>query len=257
MKKITLVLTLSLLISLGGFLTGCNQERAIAAASAGAVELTDALTGYEFETQTYRSGTVVINYPQLISLTDNELQNSINERLRESALSNYLAGDTKELTYELDYEVMFSGSDLISIRYTGYSYMQGAAHPNTFLFTYNLDVKTQRRLQLKDLFTVSEGFVAAVRGGTICSDKHELSPEYLELVENYLNEYNTAAWMTHLTNSDTDGSENDLAVYSYLTGDSLVVSIFIPHYMGDYIELAVSCEDLEDYKTAHTIWDTL
>jgi hypothetical protein len=252
MKKAAGILLLALLISLAG----CAEESAPAAAATPAALETDEVTGYEFKTETYTSGKIVINYPQLVNLDDSEVRDSVNAIIKEGALreNNYLVTEAGAITYELDYDVMYSSFNFISIRYTGYSYVDGAAHPDNFLFTTNIDVGHQSVMRLKDLVTINAGFVEAFKGGIYCSMYQEITPEYTKAVEEALNESDTTDWIAAFKNADTDGSDNNLAVYSFLTGGSLVISVFVPHYMGDFIEIAISKEDLADYQTEHAFW---
>lgn len=261
MKIVSLMLTFYLLISSGGFLTGCVKTNRYVPAPTEETQaaMINEAAEYKFETETYTNGNIAINYPRLVNLSDSGVQNRINTIIKENALRDhdYLTGEAGNITYELTYEVTYKSSGLISIRFNGYSYVDGAAHPNNFLFTANIDVKKQKAVKLKDLIKIDAGFVDIFKSGIFSSPYADMTPEYKAALDENLNEYDTAGWIANLSNADTEGSGNNLAVYSYLTGDFLVVSVFIPHYMGDFIEIAIAYKDLAEYKTDHALWDDI
>lgn len=290
MKAVTLIFALCLLISFGGCLTGCTRSSEDepttdevlmtemdeadtvlpenkqgtensegTAAPTGKTQQAGETEEYKFETKNETSGKIDIDYPQLVNLSDKDTQNSINVIIKENAMKDkdYLISEAGEITYELNYEVMYRSFGLISIRYIGYSYVDGAAHPNNFLYTTNIDVKNQKVVELKDLININEGFVDVFKSGTYSSMFYDITPEQKEALEELLHEYDTAGWITNLTNADTNGIDNNLAVYSYLTENSLVISVSIPHVMGDFFEITINKKNLDGYKTNNVLWDDI
>ncbi len=214
---------------------------------------------YEFVTETYQKGEVSIRYPQLTGLTDSETQSAVNEMIKECALRDmvYINSEEGNVNYELDYEVTFSRGGFLSIKFPGYSNTEGAAHPTSFFYTINIDMKNQSLIRLSDLVKIDEGFAGVFRKGAYRSEYDEISPEWKQALDEYLNETDSAGWVKNLKGSDVAGDENIDGVYSYFSEDSLVISVLVPHVLGDYTELAIDYKDLAPYKTGHPLWDVV
>jgi hypothetical protein len=153
MKKSGSLLILCFILSLSSFLTGCKPksdsfaETATATVSVTAPAADDTETpiptasettpaDFTFETETYTSGAIIISYPQLTGLTDKTVQDSINGLIKDSAMRDVsVLEESANVTYEINYEVMYFGTDFFSVRFEGYSYHEGAAHPGSFLYS--------------------------------------------------------------------------------------------------------------------------
>jgi hypothetical protein len=59
--------------------------------------------------------------------------------------------------------------------------------------------------------------------------------------------------ITELKNADSPTSNTA----TYLTKDALVISVSVPHALGDHIEITLPYKDLQKYKTRSTLWDVL
>ena len=58
-----------------------------------------------------------------------------------------------ESSYEITDTVYYMSDDLISIRFNGFTYYSGSAHPMTFFFSINYDLKNYGLLEFSDIFT--------------------------------------------------------------------------------------------------------
>ncbi|HOJ10502.1 MAG TPA: DUF4163 domain-containing protein [Clostridiales bacterium] len=206
---------------------------------------------YELKTETFTYGKIAINYPQVVNMTDSAVQNNINEIIKGNALKDKdeLAKVTEEVTYELTYDVMYTSENLLSIKYEGYSFFKGAAHPNNFIYTTNIDIEKQEVLKLKDFVNIDEDFVNIFKNGKYISmGDEEITSELKAALTEELNQTDTNGWINRLNNADTAGVDNYSGVYSCLTRDSLVISIGVPHFMGDYAVFKINYEDLSKHK---------
>lgn len=101
---------------------------------------------------------VVITVPLIFDMKNKETEASINEYFLESAKKTLNSIANKEELLKLerfefisDYEVHYNEEDFLSILQKYYVYY-GGAHGNTHYVPYNLDMKTERRVTLPDLF---------------------------------------------------------------------------------------------------------
>jgi hypothetical protein len=121
-------------------------------------------TSFTFEAQTYSSDGITLRYPQIVDISDGDLQLALNEIIYDKAFMDLdeLESGTE---YELDYTVSLNTPDVISVWFDGYYYAPGAAHPALLLFAVTIDVKSVQAVTLGDLVTIDSGFAELLRGG--------------------------------------------------------------------------------------------
>lgn len=149
---------------------------------------------YDLKAETFTYGKIVINYPQVVNMIDSAVENNINEIIKRNALKDKeeLVKVTEEVTYELIYDVMYISENLLSIKYKGYSFVKGAAHPNNFMYTANIDIEKQEALKLKDLVNIDEDFVGIFKNGKYISmGDGEITPELKAALTEELNQTDT------------------------------------------------------------------
>lgn len=78
----------------------------------------------------------------------------------------------EEMNYEMEigYSVASAGEDLVSIGFSHYEFT-GGAHPNSWSFSLNYDLKNNRELQLKDLFKANSNYLKLVSDYSIADLK--------------------------------------------------------------------------------------
>ncbi|QGG48397.1 DL-endopeptidase inhibitor IseA family protein [Heliorestis convoluta] len=110
-----------------------------------------------------------ITYPQVTGLSDQALEATINQILKNEALSyrEKTLQDAKEQGFDIekiafygDYEVTYNRGGLLSIAMPQGSYMLQAAHPSNYLSAVTVDVRTGNILSLSDLFIEKEDIKA-------------------------------------------------------------------------------------------------
>ncbi|WP_312649907.1 PdaC/SigV domain-containing protein [Aminipila sp.] len=260
MKKYNVALILILALSL--CLSGCSQNKAPSEDTKKEVQKENTKkieTMYELKSERFKDKDVIINYPQLINLTDTSAQEKINEMIKNKAFLAYneMVKQGEPFSYELKYDVKYSSPELLSIRFNDYVNFTQSAHPSNSVETLNIDIKNQKVIKLSDFVNINEGFVDLFKNGKYLSPYPDQTPELMESIKNILDETDTKGWIDLLKNADSfdiySGNQ-----YSYLTKDSLVIVISVPHVMGDYAEFEINYKDLSDYKkTDNDIWKVL
>ncbi|MEC0230474.1 DUF4163 domain-containing protein, partial [Paenibacillus alba] len=102
--------------------------------------------------------------------------------------------------------------------------------------TTNIDMKKEIALKLKDLINIDEDFVIKFKKGRLKST----ILEQRDALEKHTNE----EWIEMLNNADSNESE----IKTYLTEDSLVISVEIAHVIGDHAEFEINYEDIQKNK---------
>jgi len=111
-------------------------------------------------------------YPLMTGLKNEAIQNSFNHGIREDVeneikLYSQFANEFKNSnddnaipsSFELNYQIVYQNIDYISIKFTGYVYIPGAAHGNNVLFSYNFDLKNGKEINLEDLFKPNSNYL--------------------------------------------------------------------------------------------------
>ena len=237
MKKICLLLVLLLVLTV----SGCNKNN-VKETNTNADDNkqgTSVNENYEIVKETYTSGKIAINYPQIKNLNDENKQKKINELIKAEALKiqDKYKEELDNIDLSLDYEVMYKGSDIISIRYLGLAMTKSAAYPINEINTTNIDLNKEQVLKLSDVVNIDDNFVAAFKEG-----KYKPYIEGLNLEE-------AGALHDALDNFEGNGLIDEFKqpdVKFYFTDNSLVVSAYAIHAMGDHFEMGLQFGDLGD-----------
>lgn len=199
---------------------------------------------YELIKKVYTDKNVTVNYPQLTNLGDKDKQNKINELIKAEALADFSDGTDENMDLKLDYAIRLQNEDILSIQYSGVGYYKGAAHPGNWFYTTNIDMNSGKKIKLSDLININEDFVVKFKkekriDGEL-SDDSQSNKELQSVVIEYVDNIDTDKLMTYFKQSDSRGiRENPSNTYSYLTKDSIGISISVPHALGDHAEFQI------------------
>lgn len=126
-------------------------------------------TKYQIITETYIAFNdtmdIAIRYPQIINLGDEERQIRINDLIRSEAVPGQFLDytDKRLFTLPIDYKITWQSDNLLSIQYSGVGYVEGSPHPHHFFYTTNIDIAQVKKVKLKDIVRIDEGFVEKFR----------------------------------------------------------------------------------------------
>lgn len=207
---------------------------------------------FDFEEKTYSEGTITIKYPQITGMSDNAAREKLNKIISDAALRDlsFLESGT---TYELNYKVTFNNSAVISMYFDGYSNMPGAAHPYQFLRSVTINTIKLETVPLSALASISEGFVDVLLHGKYSAMDFDMTGEYEAAIKDYITGMGNDFLLEQLRIADMGSSETS----SYLTRDALVISVSVPHVMGDHVEIYLSFNELRGYQTDNLIWQEI
>ncbi|MEJ3718591.1 DUF4163 domain-containing protein [Paenibacillus polymyxa] len=203
----------------------------------------------------YSKNGIVIKYPQITKLKDIAKQKSLNQILKTDALEglqNY-ADSNAGVHVEIDYEIKRQSERFLSVQYTGIHYMKDAAYPTHMFYTTNLDMKQASRIRLRDLVKVEKPFIELIKSGKITA----VQPEQQGLIGDFTKD----DLIQLLANADvTKGSlaEVEMELFSYLTNDSLGMSVPMAHVVGDHAEYEIRLAQIpENIRQNEELWSEL
>ncbi|MGW9527730.1 DUF4163 domain-containing protein [Paenibacillus terrae] len=210
---------------------------------------------YELIQEKYSENGIVIKYPQITKLKDTAKRKSLNQILKNEALKGlYKDGDFDSGVHvEIDYEIKRQSERFLSVQYAGIRYVKDAAYPNHMFYTTNLDMKQASKLRLSDLIKVEKPFIELIKSGKITA----VQPEQKGLIGDFTKD----DLIQSLASADvTEGSpvEAGMESFSYLTSDSLGISVPVAHAVGDHAEYEIRFAQIpENIKQNKELWSEL
>jgi hypothetical protein len=97
-----------------------------------------------------------IKYPFFTNMEDKNIENNVNEIIRQRVDSYKTFYHQDDETYKenifVTYEITKKAEDVLSLYFVISLYTEGAAHPNNLLDGVTVDLKTGKELKLKELF---------------------------------------------------------------------------------------------------------
>jgi hypothetical protein len=210
--------------------------------------------GFEFDTATYSKGGISIKYPQIKNSTDAALQDKLNKFIADAALRDLpdIKDDPTLTDYQIATTVTLNTPEVLSMYFEGYANYTPSAHPYQFLYTLTVDVEKLEPVALPQLVSIrGDDIVSVLLGGTYSTmSGYDITDEIKSSITDYLNSFDNDFWMKEFENADTAGA----STVSYLTPDSLVVSVSVPHVMGDHIEISLKFKQLWGHQTDNLLW---
>lgn len=209
------------------------------------------LDNYEISSITYieedDENNINIEYPVVFGLSDEGKQKKINELIKVEALKGYTAYYSEDrdflgrLDLDIHYNVSLESDYILSIQYYGLGELEMAPHPNKLFYTTNIDMMMGNKLRLVNIVNIKEGFINKFIDGEF----EHIGP--LD-IEPDLGEYEIYDVVEdRFVNADNMGS-----TFSYLTKDSLGISIPAGHAIGGYAEYEIKYKDIWEY-----LWDDI
>jgi hypothetical protein len=211
----------------------------------------------------YQNKDIKISYPEILDLRDINKQKMINDLIKSEALNvlKCYEGVIDVLTLDIYYKIKLKNAKLLSIEYMGYGNVKDTAHPDNLFYTTNINLVKGSRIILKDLVKINENFIKKFREGIYRKWKPDLNLELNSVINEIREGYKNEDLINYFNNADSldnIGTENQSDTYSYLTKDSLGISIGITHALGDHVEFEINYKDLtDDIRTENDVWKYL
>ncbi|THE10779.1 hypothetical protein E1I69_17710 [Bacillus timonensis] len=201
---------------------------------------------FEVDTATYENGQVTIHYPQLTNMQNKDLEQRINTLIKDDAILFLSQYQDSNAPLKMDFEVILPESDTFTVQYTG-TY-NGGMYPTHLLFTTNINFKKGEKIRLSNLFVIDETFIEALKNAKYMDweNPHEPNKEKQTAIIEYLKTYNNQDLIAAFTKADhPDPNENPYGVFSYIFNHTVVISMQVPHALGDHAEFEVDMGELE------------
>lgn len=186
---------------------------------------------------------VSITYPQIEGLGDARMQEKWNDIIRsteERAMDGWLSGgESQDDSYEVSYVVKTMTPDTLSILMNGNICEQGAAHPYSFKYTYNIDLNTGESIRLADHVDVDR-LAENLFAGTGYYVEESAADYFRERLEAIYGTPDSLARSLAGYDYAEDGSAP--YGYSYLENGKVWICMEVPHALGDYMEIELDTQ---------------
>lgn len=200
----------------------------------------NAAAGITTALRTYEDGNVSIQYPVVSGLPDGVIEEKINALLKTNALEilNAYSVNPEKESLSLTAKIYSADRKRITVVYTGLFMGDEAAYPINVYFTNSVDMSLAKNIRLTDYADPN------VLAEYICSGNCELydsSPELTKALipsfgqtslETYSNMFQQADFPMEETPSDLTPAFPESFSYEYQ--GTIIVSIPVPHSLGDY-----------------------
>lgn len=202
----------------------------------------EAAGNYKITQNVYKNKNIIVNYPQITSLEAANKQSTINQLIKNDVVSYVNKNITADSSLELKYSVKLQTPDFISIQYLGVANAPNTAHPNNIFYTTNISIKDAKKLRLSDIVKVDANFVNAFKKGQYVDsegrDIKEAPPQITEYINDNISTNDLIKYFNEADSFDIE-NVNQSNTFSYLTKDAIVISINVPHALGDHAEFSV------------------
>lgn len=203
----------------------------------------------------YEDGDVYIEYPYVENLVNEEITDWYNKKFR--SVIDICNGDVEEgdlaagNAVEETFEVTYQSEDMVSILITGNFYAESAAHPCSYMSSYNINLKTGETIGITDKYTPEE-IVDDILSGQNCTvlsnveTLEEADEEMVECVKQEISEESREWLLAGMQECDynfkvgADGKiaegEDITSKYSIRLKDGTwAIGMDVSHALGDYI----------------------
>lgn len=178
---------------------------------------------------------IKIFYPVFENEAINEL---VNEDIDE--FFYYFDDDQKENTsLTIDCDVHFS-EKYISITYSGLAYYKDAAYPYRCMYASNIQYDPIKRINLSDLYVIDDDFIQNI----ITYATEQLSNSEIGKTGYVFEEHFSQNKLKDMLLSEIDPDE----FIWHIDDDSIYINITVIHVLGDYLEINIPINSLENFK---------
>lgn len=220
---------------------------------------------FEVEETPYMTDRIAAAYPTIVSGASRKKLDKWNSIIKEDfdkilAIYSFdpfadleIPDEENRIILNIHYDIKLLNKQFLSILYLASYNSPYSAHPTELVYTTNIDTKKDSRLTLSDLVQLDSSFASFLRSWDF-SEIEPNNPMLNAVIRSILNDMNDEELLEGLNTADQIGSKNRWGIFSYLTPNKLGVSVSVPHFAGDHVELEKEYEALKDFLNPDYQW---
>lgn len=222
---------------------------------------------FEVKEIPYITERIDASYPEIIRGSSQEKRTKWNQIIKED-MDKILAiysfdpyaklesapTETDRVILNIRYEIKTLNKQFLSIFYWASYHSPYSAHPTELVYTTNIDTENDSRLTLRELVQLDSNFVTYLRSWDFSSAEPD-NPMLNAVIKRILKDMSNEELLSGLETADQIGSKNRWGIFTYLTPTKFGVSVSVPNFAGDHVELEKEYEELKDYLNPDYHWD--
>lgn len=183
----------------------------------------------------YVDNNVKIIYPQIFKSDMNTIDNMINDRIKNEALSvlSEYESDMQDVSLDIRYEIALMNDKNLSIIFKGEGCAVGANHNNKHFYTLNLDLESSKKMYLNELVDTNRLFDFIIKKNYAFTMYDDFESMDMYCVNDFIQ-------FEQISNCDYHDSE----MCSYFTEDLIGISIPVPYAIGGHKEIEIPLGDI-------------
>lgn len=207
---------------------------------------------FEIEGRNWNVEGITVKYPMLVNYDMQEKSDEANDLIMNdmSNLIETIKSDVNDETLTIDGAFDYSqiSQNVLSIYYNINYYADSLAYPVNLYHTITISLDQGALIPLSDLFIIEEAFVEDF--------KVWMYAPYMEDLDLESSGYSISELISQqYSNEDLIKLFSQANAAYYLSDQGLIISIEVPHALGDHLEMAMKYEFLEAYmKRDHFLW---
>lgn len=185
---------------------------------------------------TYENNNVVVNYPELVGMSDTEVQDWANQEIEKDVMSllKYYDVDEETDTLELKYDVSTIYRGEFSLVYEG-TLVKGGKKIH-IKAAEDLDLSEKKHFRLSDRLSSTKLIKCVLE-----DEKYDILDTSLneETLRTYLSNQEEDFYTSLISKADFGGSSDCEGAYSYNHMGNVAIVIPLPNMMGDYAVISI------------------
>lgn len=192
---------------------------------------TEKVSKYSINYVTFTQENISIQYPQISGLGDDAKEKAINKLIKDGIVSKMIMPNDyykiSDLSVDYKSAVTFSTNDLLSVIYTGTSYVKGGAYPTHDFNAITVDLKNAAKLPLTAFMDIDPALVKKIKQADNVKNNSIKDSKDKSILISAVREQSDDVLLSDLKIS------NDQSLF-YLTPDALGIKVSVAHAVGDY-----------------------
>ena len=185
---------------------------------------------------------VSIVYPQVNGLPDKSIEEIICVNLKETAMDMLKSySELNDMKIEVTYSVTFASDKILSVHFVSSAFHSTQAYPLIRSSSANFLLETGDKLEINDILLIDEEFIKSFHEIFYLSRDYS-GEEEKDLI---LNDIRSTFDIEDIANTRSDNFYTEIC--SFLTKDSVVISIEIRYASGSYALFEANYSDLAKF----------
>jgi len=184
---------------------------------------------------------VSISYPQISNLTNIDVEQLINNSIESLALEILEQFTTlDEMEVNVTYTITHSTSDILSLYFVAKSLHPAQAYPLIRISAATFSIESGDIIKLIKIIDINDDFINLFFNNFHLCSKYNSVEE-----ENVVNEYVLGILSQESLLISDEGLNSE--IHGFLTDDSLIISIAVPHSIGSYVFYEAEYSKVKDF----------